>query len=129
MTVTEQKAEMLDELMAKVFDPRDALGNRIQYLPEVCLIETTKCYQKWVEFAKEKTFTEDPYINEVFSRRTLNLIEDSIKATENPSVKIPFKDIRMSDLPPHEGRTKWPRGWGEKSIAEYKEVFDKYRKK
>jgi hypothetical protein len=106
-TQEQQKAELLDELM------HYCSGAFSQSYAHELLTETKK---KHNQITQQKPLSQDPYIDEVFSRRLLRIIKIYWACN---------KETRLSELP----SIDWfchDFGFGKMSKQEYIEVMTKY---
>ena len=112
--VAEKKAALLDSFIRQIKEA----GNDMKYIGLLADYDSIK---------EPLTFTEDPYIDEIFNKRVLNLIQHWKNVKDlNSSNTYEFKRMRTSDLPAPD-TFKHRKGWGKIAMKEYTEIFNKYR--
>lgn len=112
--INRAKAELLDEFVLKLKSRIDMQFNLMYYERNI--------WNKYHELPTAKTFTEDPYVDEMTGKRLYNLIKDCYFAL-NGNWK---RDIRVSELPSLQDMKDHCRNFGKKSIHEFNELKKRY---
>lgn len=115
-SIPERHSEILKDFMRKT-RPRNLLQN------------FRLLRHQFNEIGEEKTFTADPFVDEVCSNRLTNLIHAYFEIYVPGFVGEESKlhELRVSDLPPIEQISNLKRGFGRISQIEYADLIKKYR--
>lgn len=112
-SIEQKHSEILVGLMENTKNSRDLVPNfRI----------AKKQYQ---EVAPEKSYSDNPFIDEICSGRLLNLIGDYFYQN-NYKAYQDMSEIRVSDLPTFEEMKTLKKGFGPRCQMEYQDILNKY---
>jgi hypothetical protein len=113
MTTIEQKAKLLDNFIIEAMQMKTA--DKFTYAINKGFL-ADKLIQDYKAIEKPKSFSEDPYIDEVFTGRLLNWLIEWMDVKSVP---------RLSNCP-HINYLKNQRGLGYKSLNDYENILKKF---
>lgn len=122
MNQNNKKAELLDRFIAAI------KATHVRTLAQSSTIlseELDKLQNEYNSITNNRSYTENPFVDEIMSGRILGHISDWFEGYRSYTKANSMQTLRVSHLPPPE-YFDGIRGFGRKSMSEYKKVFEHY---